>query len=286
MLFGGIEAGGTKMVCAVADEKGKLLDRISMPTTNPQENIEDMVKYFQGFNIAGLGIGSFGPLDLNPASPNYGAITRTPKEGWDYVNWYKAFSEALRVPVGVDTDVNAAILGEVCFGAAKGLESAIYITIGTGIGVGVYINGGLLHGLGHPEAGHMLLLRHPQDKYEGCCRFHKACFEGLASGPALQKRWGKPAVELYDKEEVWEIESYYLAQAITSYILTYAPQKIVLWGGVMHNEALFPMVRKKVLENINGYLDIPGNYIVAPALGDNPGIIGATQLGYRAWQSK
>ena len=284
MLFGGIEAGGTKMVCAVADEKGKLLDRMSIPTTSPQENIEDMVKYFQGFDIAGLGIGSFGPLDLNPASPNYGAITRTPKEGWDYVNWYKAFSEVLGVPVGVDTDVNAAILGEVCFGAAKGLESAIYITIGTGIGVGVYINGGLLHGLGHPEAGHMLLLRHPQDKYEGCCRFHKACFEGLASGPSLQYRWGRPAKELYDKNEVWEIEAYYIAQAITSYILTYAPQKIVLWGGVMHNEKLFPMVRERVLENINGYLDLPDNYIVAPALGDNPGIIGATQLGYHAWR--
>ena len=148
----------------------------------------------------------------------------------------------------------------------------------------MYINGGLLHGVLHPEAGHLMLHKHPQDRYEGCCRFHKACFEGLASGPSLQYRWGRPAKELYDKNEVWEIEAYYIAQAITSYILTYAPQKIVLWGGVMHNEKLFPMVRERVLENINGYLDLPNNYIVAPALGDNPGIIGATQLGYQAWR--
>lgn len=284
MLLGGIEVGGTKMVVGVADEQGKIIDRISIPTTLPQENIPQMIAYFKEYKIDALGIGSFGPLDLNPKSATYGSITRTPKIGWDYVNFLTEFSRGLQVPVGIDTDVNAAILGEVRFGAAQNLDSAIYITIGTGIGVGVYINGALLHGLSHPEAGHMLLVRHPQDKYEGCCRFHKACFEGLASGPSLEKRWGRPAKELYNIPDVWEIESYYIAQAINNYILTYSPQKIVLWGGVMHNLELFALVREKVIHNINGYLELPEDYIVPPGLGENPGIIGATQLAYDAWR--
>lgn len=283
MLFGGLEAGGTKMVCAVTDEKGTIIERMSIPTTLPKENIPTMVEFFKGFELAGLGIGTFGPLNLNPASPDFGAITRSPKRNWDYVNMRKEFHEALGIPVGIDTDVNAAILGEVCFGAAKGLESAIYITIGTGIGIGVYINGGLLHGLCHSEAGHIRLIRHPEDGYEGCCRFHKDCFEGLASGPALMYRWGKLAKELYDQPKVWEIESYYIAQAIATFILTYAPQKIVLWGGVMHNPSLLAMVREKVSKEIDGYFTLPEDLIVEPALGDNPGIIGAAQLGYRAW---
>ena len=284
MLLGGLEVGGTKMVCAVTDEYGKVLDRGVFPTTVPKQNIPEMVEYFRQFELQALGIGSFGPLDLRKGSANYGAITRTPKPGWDYVNFYQEFKQALGIPVGIDTDVNAAILGEVCFGAAQGLESAIYITVGTGIGVGAYINGGLVHGLSHPEAGHLLLVKHPQDSYEGCCRFHGACFEGLASGPALQKRWGRPAAELYDRPQVWELESYYIAQAITDYILIYAPQKIVLWGGVIHKPGLLDMVREQVQQNINGYVELGENYIVEPALGENPGIIGAAQLGLRAME--
>lgn len=286
MFFGGIEAGGTKMVCAVVDENGKIYDRISFPTTLPKDNIAAMVEYFREFPIKGLGIGSFGPLDLNPTSASFGAITRTPKAGWDFVNFVKPFKEKLGIPVGIDTDVNAAVYGEVCFGAAKGLECAIYITIGTGIGVGVFANGRLLHGLLHPEAGHISLIRHPEDTYVGCCRFHKGCFEGLASGPSLQARWGRPAVELYAQKKVWLIESYYIAQALTSYILCYAPQKIILWGGVMHKPELLDMVRKLVKSNINNYLDLPEDYIVTPELGENPGIIGASQLGYLAWKQK
>lgn len=283
MLLGGLEVGGTKMVCAITDEQGKVLERKTFATTLPEQNLPEMVEYFRQFKIAALGIGSFGPLDLRKASPNYGSITRTPKPGWDYVNFYQEFKQALGIPVGIDTDVNAAIFGEVCFGAAQALESAIYITVGTGIGVGAYINGGLVHGLAHPEAGHIRLVRHPEDSFEGCCRFHKDCFEGLASGPALQQRWGKPAAELYDNPKVWEIEAYYIAQAITNYVLTYAPQKIVLWGGVMHKPGLLELVREGVTRNINGYMDIGKDYIVEPALGEDPGIIGAAQLGYRAW---
>ena len=198
------------------------------------------------------------------------------------------FEKALGCPVGFDTDVNGAVLGEVTWGAAKGLDSAIYITVGTGVGVGVYLNGGLLHGLVHPEAGHILLSRHPADPYEGKCPFHKNCMEGLAAGPAIEARWGKKGVELTDRDEVCELEAYYIAQAIMDYILVYSPQKIILWGGVMHQEKLFPMVREEVKRLLNGYvsheaiLDSIEDYIVPPALGEDPGIKGAIRLGVLA----
>lgn len=163
MLYGGIEAGGTKMVCAVMDDEGKIIDRVSFPTLGKDETLKNMVDYFKGFEIASLGIASFGPIDLNKSSDKYGYILRTPKEGWENVSFVEPFKE-LGVPIGIDTDVNGAILGEVVYGSAKGCESAIYITIGTGIGVGLYINGGLAHGLMHPEAGHILMTKHPEDK--------------------------------------------------------------------------------------------------------------------------
>jgi fructokinase len=288
MRIGGIEAGGTKMVCAVADENGTILDRTVIPTGTPDETIPGMVAYFKKWQIESLGIGCFGPLDLNPASPTYGSITKTPKAGWTDYNIAGAFSRALSVPVGLDTDVNGAILGEVVWGAAKGCTSAIYITVGTGIGVGVYVNGALLHGLVHPEAGHMLMARHPEDDFPGVCPFHGCCLEGMASGPAIEKRWGRKGFELADREEVWELESYYLAQAIANYILAYSPEKIILWGGVMHQEGLFALVRKKVAELLAGYVHHPlieqrmDEYIVPPALGENPGILGAVYLGILA----
>ena len=228
MLIGGIEAGGTKMVCAVGDENGVIKDRTSFPTRQPEETFADMIAYYKNWDIQALGIGCFGPVDLNRQSRTYGYITKTPKPGWGNCDIVGAFKDALGVPVGFDTDVNGAVLGEVTWGAAKGLDSAIYITIGTGVGVGVYVNGGLLHGLVHPEGGHILLIRHPKDTYEGKCPFHKNCVEGLAAGPSIEARWGKKAAELADRDEVWEMEAYYIAQAITDYILSYSPQKIIL----------------------------------------------------------
>ncbi len=240
----------------------------------------------RNWDIQALGIGCFGPLDLNRQSRTYGYITKTPKPGWGNCDIVGAFKDALGVPVGFDTDVNGAVLGEVTWGAAKGLDSAIYITIGTGVGVGVYVNGGLLHGLVHPEGGHILLIRHPKDTYEGKCPFHKNCVEGLAAGPSIEARWGKKAAELADRDEVWEMEAYYIAQAITDYILSYSPQKIILWGGVMHQEKLFGMVRKEVLNLLNGYVahemitEHIDQYIVPPALGEDPGIkLGLDALG-------
>ncbi len=288
MLIGGIEAGGTKMVCAVGDENGVIKDRASFPTRQPEETFADMIAYYRNWDIQALGIGCFGPVDLNRQSRTYGYITKTPKPGWGNCDIVGAFKDALGVPVGFDTDVNGAVLGEVTWGAAKGLDSAIYITIGTGVGVGVYVNGGLLHGLVHPEGGHILLIRHPRDTYEGKCPFHKNCVEGLAAGPSIEARWGKKAAELADRDEVWEMEAYYIAQAITDYILSYSPQKIILWGGVMHQEKLFGMVRKEVLNLLNGYVahetitEHIDQYIVPPALGEDPGIMGAIKLGLDA----
>lgn len=276
------------MVCAVGDENGVIKDRTSFPTRQPEETFADMIAYYRNWDIQALGIGCFGPLDLNRQSRTYGYITKTPKPGWGNCDIVGAFKDALGVPVGFDTDVNGAVLGEVTWGAAKGLDSAIYITIGTGVGVGVYVNGGLLHGLVHPEGGHILLIRHPKDTYEGKCPFHKNCVEGLAAGPSIEARWGKKAAELADRDEVWEMEAYYIAQAITDYILSYSPQKIILWGGVMHQEKLFGMVRKEVLNLLNGYVahetitEHIDQYIVPPALGEDPGIMGAIKLGLDA----
>lgn len=288
MRIGGIEAGGTKMVCAVGDEKGELFERVTIPTRQPEETFEEMIRYFSDKQIEALGIGCFGQVDLNRSSATYGFITSTPKPGWKNTDVVGRFQKALSVPVGFDTDVNGAILGEVMLGAAKGCENAIYITVGTGIGVGVYVNGGLLHGLVHPEGGHILLAKHPKDTYSGKCPYHGCCFEGLASGPAIEERWGKKAELLADEMNVWELESYYIAQAITNYILTYSPQKIILWGGVMHQNQLFEQIRAKVPELLSGYIQHPAvtekiaDYIVPPALGDNPGILGAIQLGVLA----
>lgn len=264
MRIGGIEAGGTKMVCAIGEvqtDKGQpgesqvtITERVTIPTEKPKITLPRMAAFFEGKGISSLGIGCFGPVDLHRASPTYGYITSTPKLEWQNVDMVGIFSRALGVPVGFDTDVNAAVLGEVTWGAAKDCDTAIYITVGTGVGVGVYCNGALMHGLVHPEAGHLLLQRHPKDTYAGKCPYHANCLEGLASGPAVEARWGRPAKELADREDVWEMEAFYLAEAVANYVLTYSPQKIVLWGGIMHQSQLFSMVRAKVQELLGGYI--------------------------------
>lgn len=288
MKIGGLEAGGTKMVCAVGDEMGNIMDKTVIPTGTPEDTMPQITGFFRGKGIEAMGIGCFGPVDLNRKSTTYGYITQTPKLPWVNYDMAGTVKRELGVPVGFDTDVNGAVLGEVAWGAAKGLENAIYMTVGTGIGVGVYLEKKLLHGLMHPEAGHMLLGRHPEDSYKGRCPYHDNCAEGLAAGPAVEERWGKNAVELADREEVWELEAYYLAQAVANYILAYSPEKIILGGGIMHQEKLYGMVRAKTKELLNGYipkreiLDGMEDYIVAPALGDEAGIKGALCLGAMA----
>lgn len=283
MLLGALEAGGTKMVMAIGNEKGDLLDTKTIPTETPDVTVNRMLDYFKNKEISALGIGSFGPIDLNRNSSTYGYITSTPKLSWANYNLVGTFENFLKIPIGFDTDVNASVLGEAVFGCMKGLSSGIYITIGTGIGVGVYSNGEPLHGMLHPEAGHILLSKHPDDAFPGICPFHSNCFEGLASGPSIEKRWGRKAEELKNNTKVWNLEAYYIAQGIVSYILTLSPHKIVLGGGVMKQEQLFPLIRSEVARLLNGYIKTEqtaelDNYIVPASLNDKQGLLGCIQL--------
>lgn len=291
MRLGALEAGGTKMVCAVGDETGKIFDQVSIPTRTPEDTVPEMLAYFKKAEIEALGIGCFGPIDPDKSSATYGYITSTPKLAWRNYNIVGAFEEALGCPVGFDTDVNGSVLGEVTFGQAKGKNSVIYITIGTGVGAGVFVEGKLVHGMLHPEAGHVLIQKRSDDNYQGKCPYHKSCLEGLAAGPAIEERWGKKAIELKDREEVWDLESYYIAQALVGYILTVSPEMIILGGGVMHQEQLFPKIRSYVKELLNGYIQTEEiahieSYIVPASLKDNQGIMGCLELGRRAIENK
>lgn len=286
MRLGALEAGGTKMVCAVGDENGSIFEQVTIPTKTPEETIPQIIEYFKKAQIEALGIASFGPLDLNKGSSTYGSITNTPKPGWENYNILGAFKEAFSCPVGFDTDVNGSVLGEVTFGQAKGKSCVIYVTIGTGIGAGIFVEGRLLHGMLHPEAGHVLIRRRRTDTYQGKCQYHAGCLEGLASGPAIEERWGKPAVELKEQKEVWDLEAYYIAQALSNYILILSPQMIILGGGVLHQEQLFPMIRSYVMEMLNGYvrtveLEHMESYIVPASLNGDQGIKGCLELARR-----
>ncbi|MCC5803883.1 ROK family protein [Rossellomorea vietnamensis] len=283
-MIGAIEAGGTKFVCGIGNEKGEILERVTIPTTTPGETLRQVVEFFKDKHIEKLGVGSFGPIDLNPESEGYGSITSTPKPHWSHFNLIGELKKHFFIPIAFDTDVNAAAFGESIWGAAKGLDSCLYMTVGTGIGVGALTEGKLVHGLTHPEMGHILVRRHPDDPYAGGCPYHGDCLEGLASGPAIEARWGKKAVELVDTPQVWEMEAYYLAQAIAHYILILSPKKVILGGGVMNQEHLFPLIREQVVTILNGYvqhkqiLEEIDTYIVPPGLGNNAGLVGALGL--------
>ncbi|OYD09030.1 ROK family protein [Paludifilum halophilum] len=290
MLFGGIEAGGTKFVCAVGDEKKNAIKRTQIPTTIPEETLARVIRFFEGFELDAIGIGSFGPADVHPKSPTYGMLTTTPKTAWRNVPLMQRIHDRFRVPVGFQTDVNAAALGEAAFGAAQGLDSCLYITVGTGIGAGAVIHEKLLHGLSHPEMGHILVRRHPNDEYPGRCPYHQDCLEGLASGPAIEDRWGEKGVLLKEREEVWKLEGYYIAQALMQYILILSPQKVILGGGVMKQELIWVHIRQYLKELLNDYIDFPqlssrmDDYIVPPQLGDDAGVKGALVLADQARQ--
>ncbi|PLS01094.1 ROK family protein [Neobacillus cucumis] len=287
-MLGAIEAGGTKFVCAVGDESGRIIERIQIPTTVPEETMGSVITFFKKYPIQAVGIGSFGPIDVNTESPTYGSITSTPKLAWKDFPFVQTMKDNFSVPVGFNTDVNAAALGEVTFGAAKGLDSCLYITIGTGIGAGAIVQGNLLQGLSHPEMGHLLVRRHPKDTYKGKCPYHHDCFEGLAAGPAIEERWGEKGINLVDREEVWDLEGYYIAQALMQYILILSPKKIILGGGVMKQKQVFSYINKYLPELINGYVCLPDliDYIVSPGLGDDAGITGSLLLAYQALQSE
>lgn len=279
-MLGAIEAGGTKFVCAVSDENLVIQDRATIPTTKPEETMQYVYDFFDQYELDAIGIGSFGPIGVNKHSDSYGFITTTPKIAWQNVNFVGLIKERYEIPVGWTTDVNAAALGELKKGAAQGKSSCIYLTVGTGIGGGAVIDGKPLEGFGHPEMGHLLVKMHEQDTYEGFCPFHENCLEGLAAGPAIEKRYGKKAQDLADNKEVWEIEAYYLAQALVSYTLILSPEKIILGGGVMKQKQLYPLIRQEFKKLLNGYVEIPDldEYIVSPGLGDDAGITGSLIL--------
>lgn len=287
-LFGGIEAGGTKFVCAIGRGPADLRAETRFPTTTPEETIGQAIAFFKEQArqepLAAIGIASFGPVDPNPASPTFGYITTTPKPGWAQTDFAGAIGQALGVPVGFDTDVNVAALGEYRWGAAQGLDTFIYLTIGTGLGGGGLVNGQMVHGLIHPEMGHIRLPRHPDDPYPGACPFHGDCLEGMAAGPALQGRWGQRAETLPVDHPAWAIEAHYLAYGLVNFICTLSPQRIIMGGGVMEQSQLFPLIRRKTQELLNGYVQSPeileriDHYIVPPGLGNRAGVLGAMAL--------
>ncbi|MBC8079056.1 MAG: ROK family protein [Gorillibacterium sp.] len=292
MLIGAIEAGGTKFVCGIGDEHGNVQDRISFPTGEPEQTLGQVIGYFQDKKVEAIGIGTFGPINIDRASASYGHVTTTPKPGWSNYNFLGRLKREFNLPFGWDTDVNAAAFGEATWGAAKGLASCVYYTIGTGIGVGVYSENKLVHGLVHPEGGHVLTRRHPSDTFDGFCPYHGDCLEGLAAGPAIERRWNIPGSELLPDHPAWAMEAFYIGQSITNTILMLSPQKIILGGGVMHQMQLFPMIHAEVQKNLNSYInhslliDDIANYIVPPGLGDNAGLCGSLALGVLALKEK
>ena len=298
-LYGGIEAGGTKFVCAIGSSPEDVRAEVRFPTTSPDETLGRAVDFFRQYMIKtrnrleGIGIGSFGPLDLAPGSPDYGKITTTPKAGWAFTDLCHTFEQGTAAPVILDTDANAAALGEGLWGAARDLRDYIYLTIGTGIGGGLVASGRPHHGLLHPEMGHIRLPHsREEDPFDGICPFHGDCFEGLASGPAIQARTQQPAESLPAYHPVWELEANYIALALANLVCTLSPQRIILGGGVMQQAQLFPMVQMKVQLMLNGYIHAPAileaidQFIVPPRLGQRAGVLGAIALARQTFHPK
>ena len=286
-LFGCIEAGGTKFVVGVGTSPDDL-QTISVPTTSPAATLEKVISFLRqkaGRELSAVGVGAFGPVDLRPESPTFGYITSTPKVEWQQCDLTWTLQRALEVPIGFDTDVNAAAAGEARWGAGRGIPDFIYLTVGTGIGGGAMVNGELIHGMLHPEMGHVRIPHNlAEDAYPGGCPYHQDCLEGLASGPAMQARWGAAAQSLPDDHPAWALEARYLALGLATWVCTLSPERMVLGGGVMQNTNLFPMIRKELLRLLNGYihanplLDQIDAYVVPPELGNRAGVLGAMVL--------
>jgi fructokinase len=288
-LYGGIEAGGTKFVCAVGSGPGKIVAEVRFPTTSPDETLTKVVRFFEQETkksaIKAIGIAAFGPLDPKPASLTYGYITTTPKPGWANTDIGGLLYRHFYLPIGFDTDVNGAALGEYTWGVGQGLDSVLYLTVGTGIGGGAIADGKIVHGLLHPEMGH---IRIPHDwnldGYRGFCTYHGDCFEGLACGPAIKERWGIAAEELPNEHPGWKLEAHYLALALANYTFVLSPQRLILGGGVMEHPGLFEMIRIEYAQILNGYIQRPeitariADYIVPPGLGNQAGVLGAIAL--------
>jgi len=285
-LVGGVEAGGTKFVCAVGRGPDDVRAEARFATTTPAETLARVVAFFREHApLAAVGVASFGPVDLDPRSPAFGSITTTPKPGWQHVDLVGPLRRALGVPVRIETDVNAAALAEHRRGAARDVVTLVYVTVGTGIGGGILVNGQPVHGLLHPEVGHVRVPHdHAADPFAGTCPHHGDCWEGLASGPALAARWRQPSERLPDAHPAWDLEACYLALGLVNVILTVSPERIVLGGGVMARTQLFPLIRAEIVRLLGGYLQSPAlgeridDYLVPPTLGDRAGVLGALVL--------
>ena len=288
--YGSIEGGGTKFVCAVGSAPDDLWDVVTFPTTTPDETLDGVISFLsQNAPLDAIGVAMFGPLDLDRSSTTYGSVRATPKPGWSGVELVAPLQGTFDVPVGFDTDVNGAALGEGRWGAARGLGTFLYITVGTGIGGGGVVDGSPMHGLVHPEIGHLRIPCHPEDPFPGLCPFHGDCLEGLAAGPALVERWGRPVEDLgSDTERAVEFEAYALGYAMANLVLTVSPERIILGGGVMNVPGLLNATRRRMIESLGGYVDAPAlrngaaDFLVAPELGDRSGIAGGLVLAERA----
>ncbi len=283
MFYGAIEAGGTKFVCGVGSSPDDLRT-VRIPTAEPAGTIADVISFLReagGGKLSAIGIGSFGPVCTDRQSAEWGHITSTPKTAWRNCDLAGPIGAAFGMPVGFDTDVNAAALAEARWGAARGVSDSLYLTVGTGIGGGAIASGRVVHGMSHPEMGH---IRIPHDRtddpFGGCCPYHGDCLEGLASGPAIEARWGKPADQLPMEHPAWLLEARYLALALAGFICTLAPARVILGGGVMRQRQLFPLLRSEVERLMNGYVALPE--IVPPALGERAGVCGALVLAESA----
>jgi len=285
-LVAAIEAGGTKFVCAVGHGPEDI-EEVRFPTTCPEETISRSIEFFidaqeRKGKVNAIGIGTFGPADVNSESATFGHIKNTPKADWANTDLASPIRAALDgIPLAFETDVNAAAWGEGKWGSAKGLNDFIYITVGTGIGGGAVSNGKIVHGISHPEMGHLRIPRDESvDPFGGCCPFHGDCLEGLASGTALQQRWSQNPSELPPEHSAWELQSSYLADAIINITLTLSPERFILGGGVMDQEHLFPMVRERVTSRLAKYINVPEpeKFIVPPGLGAQAGVLGSLAL--------
>lgn len=290
-LLGGVELGGTKCVCLIGTGPEDIRVQISVPTGSDAQatlsRIEEILR--NGMSLYGriqaLGIASFGPLDLARHSPTFGAITSTVKPGWSHTPVAARLARTFDLPVGFDTDVNGAALAEGRWGAAEGLADYAYVTVGTGVGVGLVVNGRLAHGFGHPELGHIRIVRKAGDLWPGACSFHGDCVEGLASGVAIAARAGAPANLIPIDSPIWDLTAHALAQLLHTLVLATAPRRILVGGGVAQERPeLLEKVRRQLILSLNGYLDLAAltggidRYIVPPALGALAGPLGALAL--------
>ncbi|WP_086348273.1 ROK family protein [Candidatus Enterococcus clewellii] len=284
MYYGGIEAGGTKFVCAVSDGALSIIDQISIPTTTPIETLRQVTQFFDQYPLISLGVGSFGPIGIDPEKAEYGHILTTPKKGWTNTDLLGMLKEQYALPIGWTTDVNAAALGELKLGAAKEQNSCVYLTVGTGIGGGFVTNGQPFSGFSHPEMGHIHVKRHKEDTYAGGCPYHQDCLEGLAAGPSLKGRTGIEGTAISADHEIWAIQAYYIAQALMTYTLTFSPEVIVLGGGVMNQPHLLHQIRASFVEQMNSYVLTPPieDYIVEWGLPNQSGIYGSLLLAKNA----